>query len=433
MMTMGRQLAERGTTAEIAVQVVTPGSQVYIGGNCAEPESLVAALVRRAPGLSGVTIHHLLSMGDTSYVGKDYAGIFRHNAFFIGSSVRDAVNEGRADFTPVFLHEIPGLFQAGRIPLDVAMVQVSPPDANGYCSLGISVDVTKAAVDSARFVIAEVNPRMPRTHGDSMVHLSRFTHMVAVDRPLTEYPASEPGAASRRIGEQVAALVEDGSTLQIGIGEVPDACLLAMDDKRDLGIHTEMLSDSAMRLIEKGVVNNSRKAINKGQSVTSFIMGSRRLYEWVDDNPDVIMRTSDFVNDPYTVSRNPRVVALNSAIEIDLTGQICSDSIGDRFYSGIGGQLDFIRGSSRSQGGKPIIALPSTAKGGAVSRIVPRLRPGAGVVTSRGDAHYVITEHGTAYLHGRSVRERAAMLIRIAHPDFRDELELAARERRLIP
>jgi 4-hydroxybutyrate CoA-transferase len=350
--------------------------------------------------------------------------------------VREAVNECRADYTPVFLSEVPDLFRSGRIPLDAALIQVSPPDTHGYCSLGISVDVVMAAVENARYVIAEVNPNMPRTHGETFLHVSRIDAFVPSDCPLLELPRPRQNEVAQRIGRHIAGLIDDGSTLQMGIGAIPDAVLACLGDKRDLGIHTEMFSDGIIPLVETGVINGRCKSVHRHKIVASFCMGTRALYDFVHDNPAVEFLPTEYVNDPFVIAQQTKQVAINAAIEVDLTGQVCADSIGERFYSGIGGQVDFLRGAARSQNGKPIIALPSTATlkdGTRVSRIVPTMKNGAGVVTSRGDVHYVVTEWGVAYLHGTSIRERAFALIQIAHPDFRAGLMAAATARHLVP
>ncbi len=416
----------KAVSAAEALSGVRSGSRVYLQGGCATPRTLVAALVARAHDLEGVEIVHLHSEGDAPYTRPEYRGSFRHNALFIGGNAREAVNAGRADYTPVFLSEIPRLFERD-LPLDVALVQVSPPDANGFCSLGISVDVAKPAAESAGSVIAQVNPRMPRTHGDSFLHMKHIDHFVAVDEPLIEFSPHPVDEVSRVIGGHVAALIEDASTLQLGIGAIPNGVLAALAQHKHLGIHTEMFSDGLLDLVEKGVIDGEAKNYHRGKIVTAFTMGSRRLYDFVHDNPMVEMHPVSFTNDPVIIARNERMVAINSAIEVDLTGQVCADSIGHQFYSGIGGQIDFVRGAAMSRGGQPIIALPSTATGGSVSRIVAQLKPGAGVVTSRGDVHWVVTEYGAVDLHGKTVRERARVLIGIAHPKFREALTEAAR------
>ncbi|HXH23564.1 MAG TPA: acetyl-CoA hydrolase/transferase C-terminal domain-containing protein [Dehalococcoidia bacterium] len=413
-------------SAEAALSRLQSGQRVYIQGGCATPQALVRALVARAADVRGVEIVHLHTEGPAPYTHPDLSASFRHNALFIGKNTREAVNAGRADYTPVFLSEIPGLF-SDTLPLDLALVQVSPPDANGFCSLGISVDVAKPAAEAATTVIAQVNPLMPRTHGDSFLHVSQIDCLVPAEEPLLEFEPQAADETAHQIGAHVAALIEDGSCLQMGIGAIPNGVLAALHGHRHLGIHTEMFSDGLLELVEQGIVDNQAKNYHRGKVVTSFIMGTRRLYDFVHDNPMIEMHLVSFTNDPVIIARNEKMVAINSAIEIDLTGQVCADSIGHVFYSGIGGQTDFVRGAAMSRGGKPIIALPSTAASGAVSRIVPELKPGAGVVTSRGDVHWVVTEYGAVNLHGKTVRQRAEALISIAHPAFREELAAAAR------
>ncbi len=415
----------RRCSAADAVARVRSGDRVVLSSNAGAPLELEAALCARAGALEGVEVTSLLTLGGAPYAEPGLERSFRANCLFIGENLRGAVAEGRADFTPVFLSEIPRLF-ATRLPVDVAVIQVSPPDAHGFCSLGVSVDVALPAARLARTVLAEVNARCPRTHGDAFLHVSRMDAIVEVDRPLPEHAPDAPDEVSRRIGERVAALVEDGDTLQLGIGAIPDAVLACLDDRRDLGIHTEMFSDGVMRLAERGVITGDRKPLGRGKIVASFVMGSEALYRWVHDNPAIEMRPSDYTNDPVRVAQHDRIVCVNSAISVDLTGQVNSDSIGRRLYSGIGGQVDFIRGAARAAHGRPVIALPSTARGGSVSRIVPELAPGAGVVTSRGDVHWVVTEHGAVDLWGRTVRERARALVELAHPRFREELAAAA-------
>ena len=426
---------ERLTSAACAVAPIGSGQRVFVGSNCAEPQKLVDALTAHAAGLTATEIVHIMTLGLAPYSEARFEKHFRHNAFFIGANVREAVNACRADYTPIFLSEIPALFRSGRFPLDAALIMVSPPDVHGYCSLGVSVDVVQAAVESAGLVIAEVNRRMPRTLGDSCLHVSRIDAFVESDCPLLELLPPAQTEVTQRIGRHIADLIEDGSTLQMGIGAIPDAALACLTDKCDLGIHTEMFSDGLLPLVAAGVVTGQRKTLYPGKIIASFCMGTRALYDFVDNNPSIEFHPSEIVNDPFVIAQNDRMVAINAAIEVDLTGQVCADSIGERFYSGIGGQVDFLRGAARSRGGKPIIALPSTASmrdGTTVSRIVSNLKPGAGVVTSRGDVHYVVTEWGTAFLHGKSIRERALALIAIAHPDFRDALQAAAQERHLI-
>lgn len=422
---------DRLVSAAEAVRTVKSGDHIFIGSGCAEPQALVRALADEESVSEG-EIMHILTLGVAPYADPRFPGRFRHNAFFIGPNVREAVHAGHADYTPVFLSEIPGLFRSGRLRVDVALVQVSPPDRAGYASVGISVDVVKAAIEAADVVLAEVNPHMPRTHGDSFVHIRDIDAMVESATPLLELPIAEPDDVCKEIARNVAGLIPDGATIQMGIGEIPHALTPLLASKHDLGIHTEMLSDGAVDLIEGGAVTGRRKSIHKGKVVTSFCMGSRRLYDYVDDNPLFEFLGVDFVNDPFVIARHDDMVAINSALQVDLTGQVCADSIGHKFFSGIGGQVDFIRGASRSRGGKPIIAMRSTAAHDTISRIVPVLNEGAGIVTTRGDVHYVVTEYGVANLYGRTVRERSLALISIAHPSFRRELIEAAKARRYV-
>jgi acyl-CoA hydrolase/GNAT superfamily N-acetyltransferase len=424
--------AERQTTAEHAVALIRPGRRILIGSGAAEPLSLVEALATHGGHLADNDIVHLLTLGPAPYVAAGLASRFRHSAFFIGANVRQAVQEGRADFIPVFLSEIPELIRSRRVHIDVAMIQTSLPDAHGYVSLGVSVDIVRAAVESADVVLAEVNPAMPRTHGDSFVHASMISRWIAVDQPLLELPVAAPGEVEAAIGEHVARLVPNGATLQTGIGSIPDAVLQALSGHQDLGVHTEMLSDGVMRLVQAGVITGARKSLLRGKLVTSFVMGSRALYEWAHDNPQLEMRGSDFTNAPQVISRNDGMVSVNSALAVDLTGQVASDTLLGKFFSGIGGQVDFVRGTAGSRGGRSIIALRSTAKQGTVSRIRGAFEEGAGIVTSRGDVRYVVTEYGVADLWGRSVRERALALTEIAHPDFRSELLAEAKRRRYV-
>jgi len=420
------------STPQEAVTKVRSGQRVFIGSGAAEPQLLVKALSDRGPELADTQITHILTLGVAPYADPKLEDGFRHNALFIGPNVREAVAEGRADFTPVFLSEVPRLFRRGKMPIDVALIQVTPPDEHGYCSYGVSVDVTKAGAESAKHVVAEVNPNMPRTLGDCFIHVDQIDTLVPSDVPILEVPAGKIDKVAKRIGQHIADLIQDGSTLQLGIGTIPDAVLSCLGDKKDLGIHSEMLSDGVIDLVESGVINGSRKKIHTGKIVVSFVLGTRRLYDFVDNNPMCEFHPSEFTNDPFRIAQNDRVVAINSALQVDLTGQVCADSLGTYFYSGIGGQVDFIRGASRSHQGRPIIALPSTASGGKVSRITATLTPGAGVVTSRGDVHYVVTEYGIADLHGKTIRERAMALIHIAHPDHREQLMEEARNRKLV-
>ncbi|HZT29285.1 MAG TPA: acetyl-CoA hydrolase/transferase C-terminal domain-containing protein [Bryobacteraceae bacterium] len=419
------------TTAERAVEAVQSGQRVFIHQGCAEPEELVRALTRRGGELRDVEIIHLATFGNADYTLPQYEGHFRHNAFFIGANVRQAVQEGRADYIPIFLGEIEELFRNGAMPIDVALVQCTPPDNYGYMSLGPSIDVTLTAAQYARHVIVEMNDQMPRTMGDAYLHVSRADALVETSHPLPEYRTGEVTDLHRAIARNVAGLIPDGATLQMGIGGIPDAVLGCLRNHRDLGVHTEMFSDGLVELIQAGVINNEKKTIHPHKVISGFVLGTKALFDFINNNPIFEFHPTAYTNDPFIIAQNARMVAINSAIEIDLTGQVCSDSMGFLPYSGIGGQVDFIRGAARSKGGVPVIALPSTAKGGKVSRIVPTLRPGAGAVTSRGDVHYVVTEFGVAYLHGKNIRQRAEALIGIAHPDFRAELLDAARKSRL--
>lgn len=418
-------------SAREVVTAIGDGMRVLIGSGAAAPSALIEALCEHAPNVKEVEICQMLTLGDAPYVDETLRAHLRHNAFFIGANTRAAVQRGDADFTPVFLSEIPALFRS-ILPIDVALVQASPPDAHGFCSLGVSVDIVKPAVDKARVVVAEINPRMPRTHGDSFVHVSKLTRTVEVDHPLPELGAEPIGEVERAIGRHVAGLVRDGDTLQMGIGSIPNAVLAELGDHRDLGIHTEMFSDGVVDLVEKGVITNARKRIHGGKLVTSFVMGTKRLYSFVDDNPMIEMHPSDYTNDPFVIAQNQGMVAINSALAVDLTGQVCADSVGPKFYSGVGGQVDFIRGAARAERGRPILALPSTAKDGAVSRVSVELLPGSGTTTTRNDVHFIVTEHGAAYLHGKSIRERVKALVAIAHPKFQDELLAGAKARRWI-
>lgn len=423
---------EKLVSAEVALQTVCSGDTVYVHPGCATPLRLLDALVARREGLENVRIVHIMSLGRADYVRPGMEKHFRHTALFIGKNVRDAVNEGRADYVPVFLSEIPRLFTSKTIPVDVALIHVSPPDEHGFCSFGVGVECTKAAASMANVVIAQVNPNMPRVLGDSFIHVRNVTYFVEADDPLTELPRVRMSQAFEDIGRNVAALVEDGATLQLGIGGIPDAVLSHLRDRKHLGVHTEMFSDGMVELVEAGIVTNERKTLHTGKIVASFVLGSKKLFQFIHNNPIVEFHPSDYVNDPFVIAQNDKMVAINSAIQVDLTGQICSDSIGDSVYSGFGGQVDFVRGASRAKGGKAVIALLSTAKAGEISRIVPYLDEGAGVVTSRADVHFVATEYGVADLHGRSMRERSRALIGIAHPKFREELEAGARKRKLL-
>ena len=405
-----------------ALRSVQSGMRVYIQPGCAEPETLVEALLERAPFVRDVEVLHLLTLGCADYVKPEMEGHFRHNAFFIGGNVREAVNDGRADYTPIYLSEVEDLFESGAIPLDVALIQVSPPDPHGFCSLGVGIDTTLTAAKCARLVIAQVNDQMPRTYGDSFLHVGQIHLFVESSRPLCELPQEPISDLHVAIARNVAGLIDDGAVLQTGIGGIPSAVLPFLLDRRDLGIHTELVSDAVIPLIEAGVITGARKTYKPRKIILGFALGTKRLFSYVDNNPAFEFRPNSYTNDPLVIARNDNMVAINSALQIDLTGQVCSDSLGSYFYSGIGGQVDFLRGAAHAKGGKPIIAISSTAKGGTLSRIVSTLTPGSGVVTSRGLIHYVVTEYGVAYLHGKSIRERAKTLIEIAHPDFRDEL-----------
>ncbi len=424
---------ERQTTAEEAIKVIRSGQRVLVGSGCSVPQEILRALMERAPELADVEFVHLMTFGIAPYVDEKYEGSFRHNAFFIGTNVRDSIRAGRADYTPIFLSEIPELLTSGQMRLDVVLATVTPPDRFGYCSLGIHPDIMKAGIEVAGIVIAQVNKYMPLTHGDTFVHVSDIDHFVLHDQPILELPTKEFDERSTAIARHVTSLIENGSTLQLGIGNLPNAILSLLGNHRDLGIHSEMVSDGVIDLCEQGVITNKRKGLHPGKAVASFAMGTRRLYDHLDNNPFWEFHPTEYVNSPRIIAQNNRMVSVNSAIQIDITGQVCADSIGPNFFSGIGGQVDFIRGAAMSPEGKPIIALPATAKGGTVTRIVPTLDEGAGVVTSRGDVHYVVTEYGVAYLHGKTIRERSMALIEIAHPDFRPYLRSVVVNRQYVP
>lgn len=424
-------------TAEEAVKIIRSGQRVYIHPGCAMPEILTNAMSDRYEELTDVEVIHLLTVGKTRYSAPEMQGHFRHNALFIGKNVRAAVNDGRADFTPVFLSEIPGLFYRGILPIDVALVHLSPPDEHGFCSFGVGVECTKPATEVAGAIIAQINPNMPRTLGDCFIHVDKLTYCVEADVPLKELPqvnlsGSDEDGINSRIGRNIAGLIEDGSTVQLGIGAIPDAVLKYLGGKKDLGMHTEMFASGIIRLVEEGILTNEKKTLHPGKIIASFVLAGRPVFDFIDNNPSIEFHPSHYTNDPFIIAKNDKMVAINSAIEVDLTGQVCADSIGTQFYSGFGGQVDFIRGAARSRGGKPIIALPSTARNGTLSRIVPRLTQGAGVTTSRGDVHYIVTEYGVADLYGRSIRQRARALIDIAHPDFREGLERLAVDQKFL-
>jgi len=427
------QYQSRVMTAEEAVKSVRSGMRIFMTGNVSVPQKLLAALCQYAPNLKDVEICQALSIGPSDYVDPAMWGHLRVNTLFISANVRKAVQEGRADFTPVLLSEFPLLFKNKVLPVDVALIHVSPPDEHGFCSLGVEVGLTKSPAESAKIIIAEVNDQMPRTLGDSFIHVSRLHHIVPVNYPVAELPMGAEGEddISKKIAGFIAELIPDGATLQMGIGAIPDAVLGFLGNKKDLGIHSEMFSDGVVRLVEAGVITNGRKSLHPGKIVVGFVLGTQKLYSWVHDNPLCDFHRQEYVNDPFVIAQNDRMVAINSALEVDLTGQVCADSIGTKFFSGVGGQLDFVYGASRSKGGAPIIALPSTASmrdGTTLSRIVTTLKPGAGVTTSRNHVHYVVTEFGVAALYGKSIRQRTQQLIAVAHPDFRKDLEKQATE-----
>jgi len=409
-------------TAMEAVKKIRPGQRVFIGTGCAEPLELVSALTQRARELPDTEILHLLTFGEAPYAHKDMAQYFRVNSFFIAENVRDIIQEGLGDYTPIHLSDVPQLFNSGQLPLDVALIHVTPPDEHGMCSLGVSVDIVKSAAENASLVIAQVNPNMPRTLGDSFIHAYDIDVLVPSEAPIIEVFPPDVTDVTRQIAENISALVEDGSTIEVGIGRIPQALLGFLKDKKDLGIHTEMISDGIVDLIQCGAINGTRKTLDHGKVIASFCLGTRKLYDFIDNNPLFAFHPTEYVNNPFVINQQHKMVAINTALEIDLTGQVCADSIGEKFFSGVGGQVDFNRGAAKAPGGKAIIALPSTAKDGAISRIVVHLSEGAGVVTTRAGVYYVVTEYGTAYLHGKSVSERAMALISIAHPKFRADL-----------
>jgi len=419
-------------TAEEAVSGIKSGDRVYISGNAATPYVLMNALAARKDDLKGVELAHVLLLGEDPLSRPEMEGHFRHNSLFVGPADRKAINEGRADYIPIFLHQIPDLFFGNQMPLDVVMLHLSPPDEHGFMSYGVEVLASKAAAETAKVVIAQVNEKMPRVLGDSFIHVSRVNKIVEVSEELPQLEKKPFSDVEKKIGRFIADLIEDGSTLQLGIGGIPDAVLAALEGRRDLGIHTEMVSDGVMEAIESGTITGAKKTFHPYKVILTFLLGSDRLYDFADNNPVFEAHPTDYTNHPFNVSRNDNMIAINSAIELDITGQVCSDSIGSYIYSGFGGQVDFIRGAAHSRGGKPIIALPSTAKGGELSRIVPYLKKGAGVVTTRADVKYVVTEFGIAFLHGKNLQERTKALIDIAHPDFRDDLTKEAKSRHLI-
>jgi 4-hydroxybutyrate CoA-transferase len=423
----------RITTPEDAARVVKSGDRIFLTGNVSVPQKVLGALVDYAPNLENVEVCQALTIGPADYVKPELEGHLRVNTLFISHNVRKAVHEGRADFTPVLLSEFPLLFKHGHLPLDVAIIHVSVPDEHGFCSLGVEVGLTKTPAESAKVIIAEVNQQMPRTLGDSFIHVSRLHHIVPVDYPIVEMPMSSEGNSEvvEKIAGYVAELIPDGATMQLGIGAIPDAVLKYLHHKKDLGVHSELFSDGVIELVNAGVMTNARKSLHPGKIIAGFMLGTKTLYDWSDDNPLIEFHRTEYVNDPFVIAQNERMVAINSAIEVDLTGQVCADSIGPKLYSGVGGQLDFIYGASRSKGGVPVIALPSTTTlkdGTPITRIAAMLKEGAGVVTSRNHVRYIVTEYGVADLYGKTIRQRAGQLINIAHPDFRAELEKQARE-----
>ena len=431
-MTWEDRYASKRCTSDAAALKIQRGRSIFLSSGAAEPLAMVEALVRNASHFAGNVVEHLMTLGPAPYVAQEFAENFRHNAFFIGANVRQAVWEGRADYTPVFLSQIPRHIRSGLMKVDVAIIQVSPPDEFGFVNLGVSVDIVLAAIEAASLVIAEVNPNVPVIHGAGFVPMDSIDHWIYNDAALIEAPPTELNEVSLQIGRNVASLIGNGSTIQMGIGQIPDAVLKALGNHKDLGVWTEMFSDGVLDLIEAGVITGKYKRVHPGKVSSSFAFGSKRLYKALHNNPLFTFHPSDYINDPVRIARQPKMVSINSALEVDLTGQVCADSIGTRFFSGIGGQVDFVRGASMSEGGSPIIALPSTAKGGTVSRIAPVLSPGAGVVTSRGDVRFIVTEYGVADLMGKTIRERAKALLSIAHPDFRAELLDAAKERRYV-
>ncbi len=420
--------SQKVCSADEAVKVLKSGDNVVIQPGCAAPMELVRAMVRRKDTLSDITVYHILIVGSLPYTEPGMEKHFKHKAFFIGANTRKSVNEGRSEFIPIFLSEVPLIFKRGIVPVDVAFLNVSPPDEHGFCSYGVDVGTIKTAAEKAKTIIAQVNRQMPRSLGDSFIHISKIHHIVEFEEPIQELPQVDPNASKQMldtydtIGKFVAEMIEDGSTLQMGIGAIPDSVMKYLSDRKNLGIHTEMFSDGIIDLVERGIINGEEKTLHPGKIIAGFVLGTRKVFDFIDNNPIIEFHPQEYVNDPFVIAKNKKMVAINSAIEIDLTGQVCSDSIGSRLYSGIGGQVDFIRGAAHSEGGKPIIALPSVTKDGKNSRIVTQLKPGAGVVTSRGDVHYVVTEYGVAHLFGKTIKERCRALIKIAHPDFRDEL-----------
>jgi len=425
---------QKVVTADEAVGHIKSGDNIVIQPGCAAPMELIKSMVNRKDELENVSLYHILVVGDLPYAKPGMEMHFQHKAFFIGANTREAVNDGRAEFIPIFLSEVPLLFKHGHINTDVALIHLSTPDEHGFCSYGVDVGTIKTAAEKSKIIIGQINNEMPRTLGDSFIHINKINYIVEKSEPIKELPQIDPNTSKQfldiydKIGTNIAELIEDGSTLQMGIGAIPDAVMNYLADKKDLGIHTEMFSDGIVDLVEQGIINGEQKTLHPGKIIAGFVLGTKRVYDFIDNNPVIEFHPQEYVNDPFVISKNKRMIAINSAIEVDLTGQVCSDSIGTRLYSGIGGQVDFIRGAAHSDGGKGIIALPSVTKDGNISRIVPKLKSGAGVVTSRGDVHYVITEYGVALLFGKSIKERARELIKISHPKFRDELTKYAKD-----
>lgn len=431
---------DRKMTADEAVKIIESGMRVTVQPGCAVPQELVRAMVRRGDSgaIENVEVTHILTMGEAPYMDPKYEGVFRHRALFMGHNARKAVNEGRADAMSIHLSQVPRLFSDGILPTDVALIHVSPPDEHGFCSYGTDVGTIRAAADASRKVIAQVNPKMPRALGDCFIHVTKIDAFVEHEENILEMPQFTPdpdnpeNEVPLKIGENIVDLVNDGDTMQMGIGTIPDAVLYHLREKRHLGVHSEMFSDGVVDLVDEGIITNEKKTINRGKMVAGFVLGTQKTFDFIDNNPIVEFRPTEYVNDVNVIAQHDNMVAINSAIEVDITGQVCADSIGPKLYSGFGGQVDFIRGASMSKGGKPIIALPSTAKGGDISRIVSQLKPGAGVVTTRADVRWVVTEYGAVNLYGKSLRERAKLMIGIAHPDHREELERYAKEHNLI-
>ncbi len=426
------QYLRKRTTAEQAVQCIKSGNRVFIHPGCCTPEFLINAMVARKDELENVEVCHILTAGNAGYAAPGMEKHFRHRSFFTGANVREAINAGRADQMHIFLNEVEDLYLSGQLPIDVALIQVSPPDEHGFLSYGVGVEVTMSAAQVAKVVIAQVNPQMPRVHGDNFIHISKISHIVEHDAPLLEMPQGTIDETSRKIGALIAQNIEDGSTLQMGIGSIPDAFLVALEGRRDMGVHSEMFSDGIIPLVESGVVNNSKKTLHPGKIVATFILGTKKVFDFCHDNPLIELHPCKYTNNPFVISQNDKMVSINSALGVDLTGQVFADSLGFTFYSGFGGQVDFVRGAAKSKGGKPFLAFPATAKNGTISRIVPYIPPGTGVTTSRADVHWVVTEFGAVNLHGKSVRERVRQLVSIADPRFHDELLSFAKDKKYI-